>query len=969
MKDNRNILASAIRFALTAGAVAGLSITASPVSAQDAGDDEMGPADSGDRITVTGSRIQGADIEAANPVASFDREDITRVSAVNLGELIQRLATENTGSPLTTQTNNGGTGSVTVDLRGFGRTLVLINGRRIVDGGDFQTIPTAMVERIDILKNGASAIYGVDAVAGVVNVITRTNFEGAEFYADYRRPQNFSGGADQRTIGGIFGIDNDRGYANVGFERSKQDGVTQGQFEEPGFMQEPRLLFDAEAFAENGNDPFGPGSVFFGSSRTPQGAFNLRDGRLLANGCPNSGGLGPNDPDTGFCTPDFGLGSPTSDSFNYNPFNFMQTPFETKNFFAHAGYDLHENAEIYFEGRYNSRESAQLLAPQPFDTLFDPGAPVPDGAGGFLNGIPAENAFNPFGQDVLRVRRRVIEGERRFDNKISQFQTVIGLRGELPFAPSWTYDANLNYGERDRTDIDTGQFIGSRLELAMGPSFFDANGNAVCGTPSQPISGCVPINFFGGPGTITQEMLDYVSVPAVDNLTSDQEIWNVTFSGTAIELPAGPLALAFGGEFRDESFLSTPDSNKSIGGISGNVFNQTGGSQQVISFFAEVNIPLLRDVPFARELDIKAAYRLDDFETQVDPRIRTAPVSAFDNDSFEVGLRWRPVEDLLLRGTFSEVFTAPSVGNLFAPLSDNFQQAQDPCASSNFANLSSAEQQACLNQGVPAGGVVNPDPQPRTRVGGNPDLGPESGETYTLGAVFTPTFVPDLTLTVDWWRIELDDALNTIDTGTILQQCLAVGGIGGVCDLIERDNPTNPGEITLVRSNIQNIGSEEGEGIDLSFNYRYNAGSMGMFTASGSWTHLIERERSNFPGDVTVLEGRFDADGDAGFPQDKFNGFLGWQFGDFNVDYSAQYVGEYDADLLFFPGEQSVPAQLYHDVRFGWSSPWNTDFSLGVNNITDNNPPFIDAAFNANTDEANHRIFGRVFSVNMTTRF
>jgi len=975
MKDSRNPLAAAIRYALGAGAAAGLAVTAAPSFAQEQDEDS---ADLG-RVQVTGSRILRTEIEQANPVTSFDREDLTRTSAANLGELIQRLATENTGNPLNTATNNGGNGAVTVDLRGFGRTLVLINGRRIVDGGDFQTMPLAMVERVDILKTGASAIYGVDAVAGVVNVITRTNFQGAEFYADYQRPQDFSGNADNRTIGGIFGITNEKGYANVGFERRKQDGVTQGQFDDPGFFAEPRVVAPldfflgnlsaeelTQRFRESGNDPFDPDlTVFLGSSRTPQGAFNLRDGSLFSTR-PGTDGT---DPASDFFVPDFGLFNPNNDSFNFNPFNFIQTPFETKSFFAHAGYELHENVEIYFEGRYNSRESSQLLAPVPFDTLFDPGFPVDDGAGGTVPGIPAENAFNPFGQDVLRVRRRIVEGERLFEQKIAQFQTVIGLRGSIPFAPTWTYDASLNYGERDRTDIDTGQFIGARLQQAMGPSFFDANGNAVCGTPSEPIAGCVPLNFFGGAGSITQEMLDFVSVPAVDNIKSDQEIWNVSFAGDLIELPAGPVGLAFGGEFRDESFLTTPDSNKSIDGISGNTFSQNGGSEQIISFFAEANIPILRDLPLAKSLEFKAAYRFDDFETDLDERVGNQPTNKFDNDSIELGVRWEPMDGLLVRGTFSEVFTSPGVGTLFAPLADNFQQAQDPCSAGNFPNLTPDEQQACINQGVPPGGVVNPDPQPRTRVGGNPDAGPEDGETYTAGFVFSPTFVPGFTLSFDWWKIELDDALNVIDTGTILNQCLAVGGVGGVCDLIERDSPTNPGEITLVLSNIQNIGSEDGEGIDLGFGYDYNAGDFGMFSVGGNWTHLIERERSNFPGDVTPLDGRFDADGDEGFAEDKFNGFVTWNWGDFSVDYSAQFVGSYEADFLFVGGTQFVPSQLYHDIQLGWTSPWNTDVTFGIINATDNNPPFIDAAFNGNIDESNHRVFGRVFTLNLTTRF
>jgi len=968
MNDNRNPLYRAVRNALFTSATASLFISAGIASAQDQSNDEG--TEQLERLEVTGSRIKRTDVEGANPVVVLTREEILKTKATNIGELLQRI-TQNSGSPLTTTTNNGNNGLVTIDLRGFGgRTLVLINGRRIVDGGDLQTIPAAMLERIEILNTGASAIYGADAVAGVVNFITRTDFTGAELSYDYSTPENIDGDASNATVSGIIGISGDKGQVNMGFQWQRQNGAIQGDFPDP-FLPSSFFIVDLDSFNQDGPQGFSGNPAFteIGSSRIPEGRFNFADGRVLDH----IAGHGISDPVNDF--------QPASGTYNYAPVNFLQTPFERKNVWANGKYDVAEHVTAYMEARWSLRTSEQQLAPVPFDTgIGDPGFPLPGGG----NGISADNAFNPFGENITRVRRRLVETGRTFFQNRQQFQAVLGLQGDIPWTDTWDYDVSYNYGQRVGVDTDIGQLAGSRLELGLGPSFFDADGNAVCGTPANPIANtpggvpCVPLNFFGGPGTITPEMAAFMSVPLTDKFVATQEIWNATITGDVYELPAGVISTALGGEFRTETSNSVPDSGKILRTVSGNKAGAIQGRQEIISGFGEAVVPVLSDMFLAQTLEIDLGFRYDRFKNTSFGR----PTNTFSSTVWQGGFRWQPVQSVLVRGTWAQVFTAPSVGALFAPQADNFPSVTDPCADNNIATLSAAAQQHCFAQGVPPTGL-NTDPtagpaidtQVRAITGGNPDLTAETGTTRTIGIVWSPDFVDGLQITADWWQIRLVNAISGLSAQNTLDTC-AENLDPSICGLITRDLTGSvigsPGEVVQVLTANSNIGSETGRGLDLEGSYSLNT-DYGFFKSRVNWTHILSRQTQVFVGGAkTELKGTFgdDPGGDSAFVKDKVNATIDWSYSDFSVTYGLQYIGPITAPISFIAGRQSISSEAYHDFSASYNLvDYNTEFTVGVTNFTDNGPPFIDFAFNGSTDESTYRVLGRTWFARVSHTF
>ena len=270
---------------------------------------------------------------------------------------------------------------------------------------------------------------------------------------------------------------------------------------------------------------------------------------------------------------------------------------------------------------------------------------------------------------MIFIGRRVAEGSRTFEQTNNNIQINSGLRGDFGgFAPTWTWDVSWNWGRDDTYRQDFGQFVGSRASQALGPSFFDDNGNAVCGTPDQPLPGCVPLNLFDGVGSITQEMLDYIGFTLNDTVVAKLQMANATFAGDLIDLPAGPVSAAFGYEFRKESLTSTPDSGKASDSVTGNTFGPTSGEFDVDSLFAEVNIPILSGVPGAELLEVGAGIRYDDFNT------------IGDTTNVMFNLRYQPFQGLLLRGSFAEVFREPGIGTLFSPQGDSFPSFQDICS-------------------------------------------------------------------------------------------------------------------------------------------------------------------------------------------------------------------------------------------------------------------------------------------------
>ncbi|GHA11348.1 TonB-dependent receptor [Arenicella chitinivorans] len=916
-------------------------------------------------VTVTGSRIRRPDLDGASPVTVINRQELLETGITDIGDLIQSMPSMS-GSPIGTTTNNGGNGAVLIDLRGLGtaRTLTLVNGQRMVDGGDFQTIPSSMIERVEILKDGASAVYGADAVSGVVNIITRKDFEGVELSAQVAEWQDTEG-AGQTTFGFIAGNAFDGGNFVFGAEHVTQDEAYQA--DTPWEYMKDSYYIYPEGCENNLLEPYPTGCFRIGSSRIPEGRFGF-----LSQGTFTTASVAEAPYQAALMTPFDGR------NYNYAPVNYMQTPYERTNIFAEANFDLTDSVRFKTELRGNFRESAQELAPLPYATgpTGDPGY-----RGNFngtaYNGVSEQNYYLRQAVDrynaatgaglvyepVVDVRRRQIETTRRFEQEITQFQFVTALEGEFN---DMNWSVFMNQGYRVRDDVDYGQFSGNRLSNALGPSAdLDGDGRPECygnvNDPSTLIQGCVPLNLFGG-GTVvrntgeitgtslTQDMVDYVSVDLVDQYKNRQTVIGADIAGSMFELPAGEVGWAVGYQYWDQSFSYTPDSAKALGAATGNVGAGTNGDLTSNSVFAEVSVPLLDNG--TQNLYIDAGVRYDDYD-------------AFDAETtWQAKINFQVLDDVKLRATAGSVYRAPTISNLFGGLVDSFPTANDPCSLSGSAAI------------APGCAQVAPqtDSQLRSNVGGNPNLRPESGETFTAGVVWTPNFEnSDLSITLDYWDITLDDGISSLGAQAILDDCY-VNLNQDACLLVTRNPDYSVG---LILDAPLNLTEETAKGIDFEARYNFST-DIGQFEASFLLAHTLERGfRPTANDPIDDFAGRYTL-GEA-FAENKFNARLQWSRNDLSIGWLGEYIGKLEADTNCNCGVgnrpdgsyvQDIDAQMYHDLVVNYTVG-DTGLSVagGVTNLTDEEPPYIDSGFNGNTDPATYRLFGRGYYLRLNWKF
>jgi len=891
-----------------------------------------------EEVIVTGSRIKRADLDSASPVTVMTREDFEWRGVSDVGYLLQRMPGM-AGSPIGTTTNNGGNGSVQIDLRGLGaiRTLTLVNGKRTVDGGDYQTIPATMIERVEILKDGASAVYGADAVAGVVNIITRRDYEGVSLEAYTTDFFDMDSGA-QQSYNFIAGKSFDGGNFMFGAEFVDQEEAYQSDapwdFFQDSYYIYPTGCESQPTAAWDGTS--GGGCYPLGSSRIPESRIGfLTQGTFMAPG----GVLTPHDGRT----------------YNYAPVNYIQTPYERTNVFAHLNYEVFDGVQLAAEMRWNDRSSAQELAPQPYNSPTDPAY------NGVFNGtaysgiseqnyylrqsIDAYNAANPGAplayEPVRDARRRMVETTRRFEQDVDQVQLNVSLAGEFN---DIAWEVYFNRGFRDRTDVDYGQFSGPQLYNALGPSAdLDGDGMPECyadvNDPSSIIDTCVPMNFFGGAGAVTQDMIDYVAIDLVDTFEQEQYQYGFSFAGNAFELPGGPMGWAVGYEYRKEETVYSPDSGKQLDAVTGNTGAGTTGGYSSDSVYGELFLPLFDNG--TQSLDVTAGVRWDDFDT------------FGDDTTYQLGIEFRPTETLKLRATVGEVFRAPSIFESFGGQVDSFPTYSDPCAT------------LPLPAGCGGRQSVQLDTQLLAKVGGNPGLLPEEGDTLTVGVVWTPDFdFGDLSVVVDYWENELEGRISTLGVQYILNDCY-IDQNAGSCALINRNDNSPEWLFNSVLNAPLNVATSDASGIDLEIKTAFST-DIGDIEAELIWAHYLEFDRQAFPGDAKDDQvGRYNGEA---YAEDKINYTIAWRRGDWTVSYLGEYVGELEADVSFFATyKQDVDDQLYHDLTVIYQlGDTGFRFSGGITNITDEEPPYIDFGFNASTDPSTYRLFGRGYYARVT---
>jgi len=971
-------LQTAVRLGLGMGAGA-LAVGFAPGALAQTADSADEPLE---EIITTGSRIKRADLDSASPVTVIDREVLLAQGVMDVGALLQRMPSM-AGSPIGTTTNNGGNGSVQIDLRGMGvdRTLTLVNGMRTVDGGDYQTIPANMIERVEILKDGASAVYGADAVAGVVNIITRRDFEGIELTAQNADFFDMDDGA-QMSIGLVAGKTFDSG--NVMFGAEFVDQKQAFQSDAPWEYFQNSYYIYPEGCENTLTQPYPTGCYPIGSSRVPQSRLPF-----FSQGLFHVGTAASQPYEVGLMTPG------AASSYNYAPVNYIQTPYERTNLFMESNFELTDTISFSAGVRGNFRKSAQELAPLPF-TGGDPmhNGFYDDGTGSVAyEGVSENNyylrravdAYNTANgtsliyEPVVQPRRRMIETNRRFTQDITQIQAVFSLQGELGDGMDW--EVHYNQGYRSRTDNDAGQFSGARLQNALGPSAdLDGDGVPECyGLPGTDqggvnadslITGCVPLNLFGGGEvdpvtsqptvtTLTQDMVDYVSVNLIDTFQSTMKQAGASLSGSAFDLPGGEMGWAVGAGYWEQQYTYAPDSAKATGAATGNVGAGTDGSLYNKSVFVELLAPVLDNG--TQSLDLKAGLRYDDW-------------NAFDGDTtWQFGVEFQAIDALKLRATAGTIFRAPTVSDLFGGQVDNFPTFSDPCNAANFANSPGCAQIA-----------PQFDNQVNSKIGGNPFLVPETGDTLTVGAVFSPDLGDhDLTVTLDYWQVNIEDGISSLGVDFTLDDCY-VNQNPASCALITR-NPNYT--INQILDSSINVADQGANGIDTEIRWGMDT-DMGQFQASLLWSHLLERTKTAKPGDAEEdLSGRYTdptAEDGGAYATNKINYSVQWMRDGLSIGYLGEFISGLDADTFCNcdsdgdpsnngpNGEyiQKIDSLLYHDIVVDYTfDATGTNIAAGFTNLTNEEPPYIDTGFNANTDPATYRLFGRGYYIRLTQSF
>ena len=948
-----------------------------------------------EEMIVTGSRIRRKDLTTPAPVTVVTRQQFEQSGKVTIGDFLQTMPEQ--GNAPNFQLNTGGVnygadGTTRINLRSLGvqRTLVLVNGRRVVPGGlgasaavDLNTIPTEAVERVEVLKDGASAIYGSDAVAGVVNIITRRSFNGTNAGATY----GLSGHSDAQTF-------------DAHVTTGHSDETSSAIFSVRYFNQKSSILADrdwaAQALDYDYTPGGGPGAS--GSSGTPAGVTRFDEdpnnpGHPYCNGnalClaltsaanggwkigqryvqdPNAAICGNNNAGQKVCFRRFNSKAPANnntgnDFYNFAAVNYLTIPSTTVQAFS-AGDAKFPVARGYYEVSYVQRNSTQNAAPSPLNPS--------DYNNNFVS---KDSLYNPFGVDINFLRRRLVEfGNRTYSEELGTFRVVTGLDGTLGqlFGPlqGWYWDAAMNYGKTSGTFTTGGAFRNSRVSSAVGPSMV-VNGKPVCvttaGDPKTIIPGCVPLNLLGGPnnGSIDPSQIDYIGFTGTSRSFDALFSAGLNVGGDLFNLAADrPVSMALGYEFRRQSGAQVADPIVQAGDSSDFNFKSTNGFFNVNEAFAELSLPILANMPGVEALEASAAARYVNYST------------FGGNFTYKFGARYTPVRDLTVRGTYSTAFRAPGISELYLGATENDPSATDPCA--DLSKLTAPQAAKCTANGVKGSGSGDTGLQELTRNGGNPALQAETATSYSFGIVVQPQMVKGLSVTVDYFNISIDKAIGTIGAPNILQGCY-FNLNDDYCKLIVRNNV---GAIQYINDLNQNIGQKSTGGIDFAIRYAMPT-SYGRFAFAfdANWLAFLDSTLKLATGDQTTHgKGNYDL---GALPAVKANLGVDWSQDRFVAGVVGRFVGNfkecsnpgdpttaagglcnlYDPvakETFTNPNARQVGHYTQVDLHAGYTQPSSigkTSFFVGVSNLFDKAPPYIYSAALANSDPATYDYLGR----------
>ncbi|NEX91703.1 TonB-dependent receptor [Caulobacter sp. 17J65-9] len=927
LKRRTELLAATAALALLTG-VGTAQAQTTPAS----GDPEAAAVD---EIVVTGSRIRRSPLERDQAIVELDRETIEKTGLTSTADVLQRIPSA--GGGLNAKFNNSGNfgnppdgggvgaGAAEIDLRYLGsrRVLVLVDGLRWVAGAsasgvpgavDLNTIPSSMIQRMEVLQEGASPIYGSDAIAGVVNIITKNRQEGLQASAQVSGYGEGDGFSQNYDVSWGATQDNTRIVVGGGY-----------------FKQDPVMAADRDI--SRFPSPYATSCLGGGcSSGTPLGRFIVHDpntnndldmtlsGPMGVGNVPFYDPLNPTGPGSDF--KDFA----TLDRFNFQPYNYIVTPSERVSLFGQVTQDLTDRVQLRVRASYVNRKSANQAAPLPL--FVGPDA----GNGNLLDTvtIDADNPYNPFGFDLgpgtyAFVGRRLVEGgPRHYAQDVNTWNVTASLSGDFDVAGRpWYWDANAVVSTNHAEQTFTGNVNAQRVQQALGD-------------PSGCTGSCVPLNIFGGEGSITQDMLDFIGFTQQDSSEQKLQDFSFNLTGDLFDLPAGAVAFAVGAEHRKTEGYFQPDAIVAAGLSSDIPAQPASGEISVNEVYGELQIPVIADQPMFRSLELSVAGRWFDYST------------SGSDSTYKLGALWRPTDNVLVRLSKGQGFRAPSIGELYGTASRFDQEVVDPCSDmlglGGGTPASAAVQANCIANGVPGdGSYVQLNPQLPVFTSGNPGLVPETSEGWNASFVWEPEFLKSSgwasggSVEVAYSDIQLDDAIQAQSAAGLLNLCAETND-PLACATITR---TVSGAVAGVSNPLINIGGIETRTVDLNLIWRGPETDMGRFSVRSNTTFLLEYTELVPTGAGLAAikrEGTERGSPDQAYPETKSTLTVDWDRADWGATVGLRYLSAVEESQA----ANTLDARTYFDAQFRWRPEMFDDqfgLAFGVNNLFDKDPP------------------------------
>lgn len=925
-----------------------------------------------EEIIVTGSRITRSDLTAMSPIAVLDEKQIELSNATNIENFLRNVP--QFAQAIGSSTNNGNGGVSTVDLRQLGeaRTLVLVNGKRFVPYDyqgfvDLSMIPTSLIERVEVITGGASAVYGSDAVAGVVNLIMKDDFEGLEVDGSYGNTTEGDGKTYDFSVtaGGNFAGDRGNMVLNIGY--TNQEAIFQG------------------------DRPYGF-EALRASNLTPRGSFTTPASTIFYQELDDSGvGL-----DGSGCAQFDTSGTPVlcENTFNFNPYNLYQVPQKKWTATVLGTYDINEDVEFFVRGSFANNRVDTIIAPtgtffEPFQINIDNPLLSPD-MQTLLTLIDADEGDDDGIANVALGRRLVELGTRDSLYENTAYQFVGGLRGS--FLENQNWEVFGQYGRTSRTQ----NFLNDNNKTLVQQSLLSDDG-VTCRAPAA--ANCVPANYFGE-GNLVPAVANFIRLNLIETNKTDQLIAGGSLNGALpFELPtgAGAVKYAAGVEFRREKGNNKPDDNYEKGIAPGfGSSSPVNAEIEIQEVFAELLVPIVADAPFAKSINFETGIRKARYDNTVHTAAGTSS-SDFDNTSYKFGADWSPVEDLRFNVMFQRAVRAPNMSEIGLPKTPSTGDlSNDPCDNDFPVGEDPADDAAlnalCEATGVPAGQVGGFTSiiagQIGNFLGGNPDLKPEEADTWTYGVLWNPSFLEGLSVKVDYYDIQIDNAITQLLEQDIVDACYFTeqDASAPFCQRITRSPLTgslNAGSTVGVFRDYVNSASETATGVDFDIRYAFEIGNAGSIDLGLAATYVLERKSK--PAEFLA---EYDCAGLVGntclrpTPEWSFVQTTQWTKGPATVQLLWRYIDSVTQDTVAFGDADAsdfavptIPSQSFFDLTGAYDFNDNWTLRAGISNLFDRDPPIVGndyggtAENSGNTYPATYPSIGRGYFLGVNAKF